>query len=395
MPNTLDHCEGPMSADAKKPNQETQPATPPNLERWYMPKIWHGMTFLAWVRLLRSGRFRVAPTRLPLATMITLFSASNSLYRTVQSAYYGKTPEQKANLKAPIFVLGHWRSGTTMLHELLASDPNYAAPNTYECFSPNHFLLSEDMVSRFFGWLLPAHRIPDRMKVGWKSPQEDEAALCNRGVPSPYWKLAFPNQPLAADDYVELDRLSEEQRANWIKELSDFMALVSYKHQSRKLVLKSPTHTFRIKHLLAAFPDAKFVYVVRDPRKVVPSTIHLWNSLFDSQGLHQPNPEGIEDYVFEMFERMDVAVEAIRDHIPANQFSLVRYEDLVQAPIESMISIYRNLELPVSEAAISHWNQYLDARSDYKTNRYSPPEVLMDRILAECGSFMERFGYLA
>ena len=78
---------------------------------------------------------------------------------------------------APVFILGHWRSGTTLLHNLLASDPQFAAPNLYQVSFPTHFLLSEWWLAPCTSWLLPETRPMDDIPHGWSVPSEDEIAL--------------------------------------------------------------------------------------------------------------------------------------------------------------------------------------------------------------------------
>ena len=90
----------------------------------------------------------------------------------------GRRIAQQPIKDAPIFIIGHWRSGTTLLHELMSLDERFTFPTTYECFVPNHFLIS----AWFDAWLkclLPKQRPMDNMALGWDRPQEDEFALCN------------------------------------------------------------------------------------------------------------------------------------------------------------------------------------------------------------------------
>src|SRR5271170_7170628 len=91
----------------------------------------------------------------------------------------------------PIFVLGFWRSGTTLLHELLCCDSNFGFPSTYACLNPAHFLLSE----RWTGSRSQqqVHRPMDHLRYSWASPQEDEFALLILGAPSAYEALIVPS----------------------------------------------------------------------------------------------------------------------------------------------------------------------------------------------------------
>jgi hypothetical protein len=111
--------------------------------RWYTPTLWHTMSARAWWRLLGAHGFRVRLSRLPIALSVTLTTANNSLLGFLQLAIYGSRLRKTKFAQNPIFVLGHWRSGTTLLHELLALDDRFAFPTSFECFAPQHCLLTD------------------------------------------------------------------------------------------------------------------------------------------------------------------------------------------------------------------------------------------------------------
>ena len=113
------------------------------------PRFWHGMPISTWLRLLARNRFAISPLRLHWVVAITGFSLFNSLLRLVQESIYGRRAEATRLERDPVFIVGHWRSGTTMLHEMLVLDPRHSYPTTYQCFAPNHFLLTEGLVSRY------------------------------------------------------------------------------------------------------------------------------------------------------------------------------------------------------------------------------------------------------
>ena len=78
-----------------------------------------------------------------LQTRILIHGALVSAIERLQEPQYGKKIES-LRVEGPVFVLGHWRSGTTLLHEILALDPQFEAPTTYQCLNPHSFLLSVD-----------------------------------------------------------------------------------------------------------------------------------------------------------------------------------------------------------------------------------------------------------
>jgi hypothetical protein len=102
-----------------------------------------------------------------------------------------------------IFIIGHWRTGTTLLHELLTLDEGFTAPSTIECFAPA-LCLALGWLLRRLKFFLPANRPMDNMLLGWDQPQEDEFALMNLGLGSPYEAMIFPNHREAGHPANEL-----------------------------------------------------------------------------------------------------------------------------------------------------------------------------------------------
>ena len=253
---------------------------------WYF-RFWNGINAGGWYRLLWRNRFAVAPRCVAMALIISAISIINSLLGAVQALLFGRKVARTRIEEPPIFIIGHWRSGTTLLHELLVLDERYSYPDTYCCYSPNHFLISSWCIPWLFGFLLPSRRPMDNMAAGWKRPQEDEFALCNMGVPSPYLTIAFSNRPPQYEEYLDLQDVPPEDLARWKGALLWFLKCVTLRNPKR-LVLKSPPHTARIRVLLELFPDARFVHVVRDPCVIFPSTINLWRRHYRDQGLQVP-----------------------------------------------------------------------------------------------------------
>ena len=161
-----------------------------------------------------------------------------------------------------MFIVGHWRSGTTYLHELLTCDDRFATPTTYQCFAANHFLLTDGWLPRLIWFLVPSRRPMDNVQVGWQAPQEDEFALCSLGIPSPYLRIAFPNDSVDYLRYLDMQGVDDPTLQAWQAALRWFLQSMTYA-TGRQLVLKSPTHTARLGILAQMFPRAKFLHIVR------------------------------------------------------------------------------------------------------------------------------------
>ena len=166
---------------------------PTGLQKW-SPRMWVGCDLFAWLRLLWLGRFGSAGGSSGCCPSVPSLPPSTRFFGMRRKGCTASGSARRESIEPPIFILGHWRSGTTLLHELLVQDPRHTFPNTYQCFDPCHFLLTERLVRRYCNWLLPARRIMDNMPVGWERPQEDEFALALLGQPSPYLTIAFPNR---------------------------------------------------------------------------------------------------------------------------------------------------------------------------------------------------------
>lgn len=349
-----------------------------------------------WFRLLADNHFRVHPTRLALATTVTLAGPFNEAMRLAQKAIYGRRLDAQQLPAPPLFILGHWRSGTTLMHELIAKDDRLGGPSTYQCFAPHHFLVSEWFFRSFGKWLLPSKRPMDNMEAGWDRPQEDEFALMNLGVPSPYRRIAFPNETPPDLEYLDLADVPQEKRDEWLAALHKFLLSVTLRKDQR-LVLKSPTHTGRLRYLAEFYPGTKFIHMTRDPRSLFPSTCRLWPSLDHVQALQKPSSEvtpELEAYVIECLQRMYTAFERDIAHIDPEQIIHVRYEDLVADPVNKLAEIYETLKLDGFDDVRPTLQEWADSQHrEYKVNKHSLPPETEARIRTEWADYFERYGY--
>ena len=359
--------------------------------RFFECPMWIGVRFVPWMRVLARNRFRVAPARLPRAAAITAASLANELLRGVTLAIWGRGM-RAARLEAdPVVILGHWRSGTTLLHELLACDGRFHAPTTLQCGAPSHFVLSEQFARDHLSFLLPEQRPMDGMPMGFDRPQEDEIALCNLGLPSPWWGVAFPNEPPPDAAYTDLESLSDRERARWLTTWTDFLRHVQFEHPGR-LLLKNPLHTYRVPLIRSVFPQSDFIHISRDPHELVPSCLHFWRRMFESHGLQRGTAAGLEDQVFDSILRMDRRLAATWDGIPEQRRFHTRYEDLVADPLGVLHAIYTHFGWPVA-AVEPRWRASLAERRDYRPNEHATDERLARRIATDLAAVLTRQGY--
>jgi hypothetical protein len=375
------------------PEQASDRKTNSKKKEW-APRIWEGCDFLAWLRLLSRHRFAIHWSCWYIAAIVTVVSVFHTMLRFFQKAWFGDRPERTPIREAPVFIIGHWRTGTTLLHEFLILDPRHAYPTTYECLEPNHFLLTESIIPRLFWFLMPSRRPMDNMAAGWNRPQEDEFALCMLGQPSPYLHIAFPNHPPEGRETYDLEGLPPGARAGWKKAFYRLLQHITFKNPKR-LILKSPPHSCRIKVLLELFPDARFIHIVRDPYVVFPSTVNLWKSLYRTHGLQRPTFAGLEEQVFDTFNYLYQKIEEGRRLVDPARFCELRYEDLVRDPVGQMKALYRHLELGDFENLRPGLEAYLASIAGYETNRYQLDPELRAAITRRWGEVIRKYGYAA
>ena len=359
---------------------------------WWSPRFWHGMPLGVWLPLVAEHRWRITPSRWGLMATVSGAAAFNSLAGPLSEARYRRLLRDPPATPPPLFIIGHWRSGTTLLHELLMLDDRFCCPNTYQCFAPGHFLLTESAVTSALSWIMPAKRPMDDVAAGWDRPQEDEFALVNLGAPSPYRRMAFPVTSPDRPEALDVSLLPPVELDRWRAAMKTFLERLAV-HDQRRPVLKSPPHTARMGVLAEMFPEARFLHVVRDPFVVFPSTLRLWRSLHDVQGMQVDRGESLERYVFNAFDEMYAAFDRDRQTLGPGRLHEMRYEDLVTDPMTKLSEAYDRLGLD----DFAHMRPALEAHCEsmkrYRTNTYRHDPRIVEKIARRWRPFIDRYGY--
>ncbi len=160
-------------------------------------------------------------------------------------------------------------------------------------------------------------------------------------------------------------------------------------------MLKSPTHTARVRTILEVFPDAKFIHIVRDPLVIYPSTVRLWKSLSEVQGFQIPRDEAgwMEKSVLDNFVRMYECFEQDRELVPPGRLVDIRYEDLVADPVGEMRDVYQRLHLGSFVEIEPILSRHAMKTRNYKTNKYQLPPDVADRVRGRWAPYFQRYGY--
>jgi len=356
------------------------------------PGVLAGITLGMWLTLLRERGRAMEWKRCLRAASITNQSLQNSFWARVERLRFD-AKVRDVSIQPPVFILGHWRSGTTHLHELLAQDPRFGYPNSYQVSFPHTFLSTQQFVSRVLSFFVPKHRPMDQMEMTLDRPQEDEFALCCSTLKSPCMGWVFPRQRQDFEKYLTLSKISAEELAQWQDAFVWFLKKVQFRCP-RPLMLKSPPHTARIRLLLQMFPEAKFVHIHRDPYRVIQSSLHTFEILYRWHGLQTPNPGELEDYTIGQYKAMYEDFFREKAAVPGKQFYEIAYESLEQDPIGELGRLYQALNLPHFAIAEPVVRRYLSSIADYRKNRLPDmSEQLRLRIGRDCRQSFEKWGY--
>jgi omega-hydroxy-beta-dihydromenaquinone-9 sulfotransferase len=366
---------------------------PKNQQRTWAPRFWEGCDYFAWLKMFFANRCAVEPPYWYIAGILKTTTFFNTAMKYVQHGLHGRGIAETQFTAPPIFVLGHWRTGTTLLHELLIQDQRFACPTTLQCFEPCHFLLTEGFFKKFGQFLLPEKRPMDNMAAGWDRPQEDEFALALLGQPSTYTDFAFPKNKPMWPGSLDQSGLTERQKQDWKKAFVGFLRAVQYR-DPRRLVLKSPPHTARIPVLLDVFPNAKFVHIRRNPYTLFSSTVNLWMSLAKRHGLQAPvETPDLHEKVYREFRVISESYEQHKALIPKGHLVEVQYEEFTKDLVGGTKSIYDGLQLDgwgEAEPALQH---FAAGQKNYETNKYQLTDTQREEITKRWGDLIRQQGY--
>lgn len=353
-----------------------------------------GITAGDWWRLLRENRFAVDPVYWHRAAFITLASLANSHYRRRERRLHGPALRRVSIDRPPLFILGHWRSGTTLLHNLLAQDDEqFAYANTYQVVNPHTFLTTEETNTRRFAFLVPERRPMDNMALSFQAPQEDEFALLLDCFRSLYLGITFPRHESRYARYLTFEGVQADEIDAWKASLLRFAQKLTLKY-GRALLFKSPPHTARIRLLLEVFPEARFVHVHRDPYRVFRSTQHYFDTAVWYTYLQRPRRDRVDPGILERYETLYTRYFDDRSKIPAGRLHELRFADLEQDPVGQIRQLYAALELPGFAGFEPKLRRYVDSLQGYRKNEYDDlPTALRQTVARRWRRSFEEWNY--
>ena len=350
-----------------------------------------GMAPGPWFQLL-FGSGMISLRRLPDIIEITLHSSQFGPLTLRERSFRGTDIAAHTPNTRPIFIIGHYRSGTTYLHNLMAKDPQFAFPTMFDVAFPHACLSSEDILKPIIEKALPKTRCSDNVALSVNAPQEDEFAIGKLSPYCFYHGLYFPKKMKSRFERGVLLNDSAD-RAAWADLYRAFLTKVSLKGEGRVLLLKNPAHSARIGLLLEMFPQARFIHIHRNPVEVYRSTKHLFATYIRTYGFQSVSEQAVDEMALYTYENLMPRLFEGTAQIPKGQFAEVCFDDLKQDALSVLISIYETLKLDICDDLFVRFSKYVDEQQTFQPNLYSPDNVT-EKIVRQRWRFaFDRLGY--
>ena len=353
-----------------------------------------GISLPRWLGLLAKNRFAFDIRFLPKILFITGNVVINIPLQIYEYLRYNRKIK-KAKVDSPLFILGHPRSGTTYLLNVLSKDPNFAFCATYEALTPYIFLSTGKITKKILAASMPETRPQDNVKVGADMPVEEEFAMGSTSKTSLVLGYYFPKSLFRVfDEGVVFEKDRTKYLPHWKKEFDHFLKKLSYKYGGKKLLLKSPANTGRMKEIFELYPDAKFIHIHREPYSVYQSNLNLYEKVLPVLGFQAVSDQFIADFVLYSYEKMNRKYLEDLKSIPANQVYEINYKSFVAAPMEELEKAYKHLGLEGFEQAAPHLAAEIKGTTNYKSNAYTPlDEAAKAKVREQWGFMFDRYGY--
>ncbi|WP_430810754.1 MULTISPECIES: sulfotransferase family protein [unclassified Carboxylicivirga] len=321
-------------------------------------------------------------------------SALLSITYPIENYYYKKKVEPMALEDDPVFILGHWRSGTTFLHNVLAKDPQFGYNTTYQTIFTNAMVWGQPFFKAIMKQIMPDRRPTDNLELKVDQPQEEEFAFSNVMPVSFYNFWFFPRETMNyCDKYLLFNDITDYEKEQFKTEFIRLIKTSLYNTGGKRFLSKNPPHTGRVKDLLEIFPNAKFIYLVRNPYTVFESTRDYFSNVIKPLKLQEFSDAELEQNILRVYQLMAEAYEKDKQLIPHGNLFELRFEDFEKDPYNLTKSIYSELGIDGFDAASHSIKAYIDNKKGHKKNAYAYASDTIQKVNANWKFALEKWNY--
>ena len=314
-----------------------------------------------------------------------------SILAPLQDKRYEKLLADKPLEHDPVFILGHWRSGTTFVHNVFSCDKHFGYNTTYQTVFPH---LMMPFFKKNMSWLMPDKRPTDNMELAVDLPQEEEFALANM-MPYTYYNFWFlpKHQQEYADKYLLFDDISEAELKVFEETFTKLIKISLWNTHGTQFLSKNPPHTGRVKELVKMFPNAKFIYLMRNPYTVFESTRSFFTNTIQPLKLQDITPAELEQNILSVYAKLYHKYEADKASIPAGNLIEVKFEDFEADAMGMTEHIYDALSIPGFADARTAIEQYVGGKKGYKKNKYKYDDRTVQLVQDNWGFALKQWNY--
>ncbi len=344
--------------------------------------------------LLAQNRFRISIPYLPRLIYALSLSTLIFPFRLKEHYQYHKKISNISIAKDPLFIIGHWRSGTTFLHNVLSVDPRFGYCSTFHATLPAVFLSSEHTLKPVLSASIPTTRPMDDVAMGTDLPQEEEYALANI-IPYGYYNgWCFPKN---IDYYMSMIALDEQPlsvQQLWKENYGYFIKKLTYYQQKKQLVLKNPAHTARIKTLLELYPHAKFIHIHRHPYDVFSSMRKFMRIVLPRYCLQTPpSITKMEKYILKSYRKLYQKYLKQKSLLATDQLIEISYDEFISDPLAILDNVYSTLDIDQFGSVKQLFQRYLTDQRKVKTSTYQLTAEQKQRIQQHWQFAFDAFNY--
>jgi hypothetical protein len=309
---------------------------------------------------------------------------------------YDKKADKVTLEEPPVFILGHWRSGTTHLHNLLCQDPLASYVTTYQSVFPDQTLASGSrfLFKNIMKMIMPLTRKGDNVKLSTEYPQEEEFTLGARNHASFYYFWYFPELiHRFYDEFLTFEASEAHVRQTFMDDYTRLINKAMLYTGKQRFLSKNPVNTARIPMLLEMYPDARFIHIYRNPVDVILSTRHFFSKMMPGLSLHRIDAEKVNENIYKIYERMMHGYFEASSLIPEENLIEVQYEKLTANTMGEIKKIYDQFGFEGFDKASPIIDSYARDKEGYVKNKYAIKRTLLDEILQHTDFTMTEWDY--